>query len=142
MRKIFKKNKVFFIAEMSSNHQNDFNKAKKIISAISQTGADAIKFQTHYAESESSLDDKFRIKSFYVSDKTRFDYWKRMQFTENEWFKLSKYASKKGLIFLSTPFSSKSVKFLYALRVRKKWAASCVFRSSITPHSFTPLAQT
>ena len=40
----------FVIAEMSGNHNQNFNKAVKMIEKISKTGADAIKFQTFMPE--------------------------------------------------------------------------------------------
>ena len=43
-------------------------------------GADAVKFQTHIAAAESSPDEPWRVK-FSPQDDSRFDYWKRMEFT-------------------------------------------------------------
>ena len=48
-------NLVFFNA-----HEGKISKVFKYIDAISKTGVDAIKFQTHIAEEESTLDEPFR----------------------------------------------------------------------------------
>ncbi|MAQ71038.1 MAG: N-acetylneuraminate synthase [Alphaproteobacteria bacterium] len=45
-------------------------------------------------------------------DETRYDYWKRMEFTRSQWEKLSNHAREKGLIFLSSAFSVEAVELL------------------------------
>ena len=57
-----------------------------MIDQCKKSGADVVKFQIHFADEESTLDEKFRIK-FSVEDKTRFDYWKRTSFTPLQWKK-------------------------------------------------------
>ena len=52
--------KTFVIAEIGQAHEGKIKKVFKYIDAISKTGADAIKFQTHIAEEESTLDEPFR----------------------------------------------------------------------------------
>lgn len=46
-------------------------------------GVDAVEFQTHIAEAESSKFESFRVK-FSYEDETRFDYWKPMEFTKEQ----------------------------------------------------------
>ena len=55
-------NNINVIAEVGLAHEGSMTLAKPI-DAISAAGADAVKFQTHIAESESTLFDKFRVKS-------------------------------------------------------------------------------
>jgi len=81
------------------------------IDAIAGTGADAVKFQTHIAAAESTPDEPWRVK-FSPQDATRFDYWKRMEFTEEQWNGLRRHADECGLIFLSSPFSFEAVDLL------------------------------
>ena len=45
-----KKNKIFFIAEIGSNHEGNFKTAKKLTYEAIHSGADAIKFQIFNAE--------------------------------------------------------------------------------------------
>src|SRR5207247_1065203 len=45
-------------------------------------------------------------------DATRYEYWKRMEFTEPQWFELAAHARERGLVFLSSPFSDEAVELL------------------------------
>ena len=54
------KEKSFIIAEIGQNHDGSLGMAHSYIDACSDIGINAIKFQTHIAEEESSLDDEFR----------------------------------------------------------------------------------
>ena len=114
---ISNKSKPFIIAEVAQAHDGSLGQAFTFIDAVSSAGADAIKFQTHLAEYESSKFDKFRPGTFFPQDKTRFDYWKRMEFSSREWLKLKKYANKRGLSFLSSPFSIEAVDMLEEIKV-------------------------
>ena len=109
--------KSFIIAEIGQAHGGSFKKALKYIDLISKTGADAIKFQTHIADAESTLDEPFRV-SFSKKFKSRYQYWKAMEFSFSEWKKISNYSKKKGLIFLSSPFSVEGVNLLNRLGVK------------------------
>ena len=93
----------FIIAEVAQAHDGSLGMAHSFIDIASDYGADAIKFQTHIANQESTLDEEFRIK-FSYEDKTRFDYWERMEFTLEQWIGLYKHAQEKNIIFLSSAF--------------------------------------
>ncbi|MGH9853452.1 MAG: N-acetylneuraminate synthase family protein, partial [Blastocatellia bacterium] len=86
------------------------------IDAIASAGADAVKFQTHIAAAESTPGEPWRVK-FSPQDATRYDYWKRMQFTEEQWSRLARHASERGLIFLSSAFSFAAVDLLNRIGV-------------------------
>lgn len=105
------KQKIYIIAEVSQNHDGSLGQAHAFIDAVASTGADAIKFQTHIAEEESTPDEPFRVKFSYC-DKTRYDYWKRMEFTHEQWKGLYDHALEKGLDFLSSPFSTAALEML------------------------------
>jgi N-acetylneuraminate synthase len=90
--------------------------AHAFIDAIANAGADAVKFQTHIAAAESTPDEPWRVK-FSMEDATRYDYWKRMEFTEEQWKGLKQHAEEKGLIFLSSPFSVEAVELLTCVGV-------------------------
>jgi N,N'-diacetyllegionaminate synthase len=110
-------NPVFVIAEIAQAHDGSLGQAHSYIDAVATTGAQAIKFQTHIADAESSSEESFRV-SFSYQDKTRYEYWKRMEFTVEQWAGLKKHADEKGLIFLSTPFSFAAVDLLRKLSVQ------------------------
>ena len=96
------------IAEVGLAHDGSLGAAYAYIDAAAEAGADAVKFQTHIAEAESSPQEQFRVKVF-PQDKTRYEYWERTAFTVEQWRSLKDYAEKKNLIFLSTPFSNAAV---------------------------------
>jgi N,N'-diacetyllegionaminate synthase len=107
---------VFIIAEIAQAHDGSLGMAHAYIDAVAKTGANAIKFQTHIANAESSPDEKFRVNCF-PQDATRFDYWKRMEFSRKQWRDLAAHTLDKGLIFLSSPFSMEAVDLLEELNV-------------------------
>jgi N,N'-diacetyllegionaminate synthase len=90
--------------------------AHAFIDAIADAGADAVKFQTHIASAESTLSEPWRVK-FSQQDVTRYDYWKRMEFSEEQWHGLKKHADACGLKFLSSPFSVEAVDLLSRIGV-------------------------
>jgi N,N'-diacetyllegionaminate synthase len=106
--------RAFIIAEVAQAHDGSLGFAHSFIDIATEAGADAIKFQTHIAEAESTKDEQFRV-NFSYEDKTRFDYWKRMEFTALQWEGLAKHAREKGLVFLSSCFSVEAVEMLRGL---------------------------
>jgi len=99
------------IGEVAQAHDGSLGMAHAFIDAIARAGADAVKFQTHIAAAESTPAEPWR-KRFSPQDETRFDYWKRMEFTESQWAGLREHAHQKGLLFLSSPFSLEAVALL------------------------------
>lgn len=108
----------FLIAEIGQAHEGSLGLAHSYIDALAATGIDAIKFQTHIAEAESSLDEPFRTK-FSYEDKTRYDYWKRMEFTRDQWLGLKEHCEHVGVEFISSPFSIAAVNLLESIKVRQ-----------------------
>lgn len=111
-----KENAVYIIAEISQNHDGSLGQAHAFIDAVAGTGVDAIKFQTHIAEAESTPDEPFRVK-FSYEDETRYDYWKRMEFTSEQWMGLYRHADERGLDFLSSAFSVEAFEMLQDIGV-------------------------
>jgi N,N'-diacetyllegionaminate synthase len=99
------------IGEVAQAHDGSLGMAHAFIDAIADAGADAVKFQTHIASAESTLSEPWRVK-FSQQDVTRYDYWKRMEFSEEQWHGLKKHADACGLKFLSSPFSVEAVDLL------------------------------
>ena len=71
---MIKFSKPLIIAEIGLSHNGNLKKALKLIELSKKSGADVVKFQSHFAIFESTLDEPFRIK---VSNKykNRYDYW-------------------------------------------------------------------
>ncbi|HTL46688.1 MAG TPA: N-acetylneuraminate synthase [Verrucomicrobiae bacterium] len=112
---------VFVIAEAGSNHNRDFNQAKKLIDVAAQAGADAVKFQTFSAEtlySKKTPSMSYLTKGGLLKEgETVFDLLKKNELPR-EWQKdLAAYCREKGVIFLSTPFDLKAVDELEKLNV-------------------------
>ncbi len=103
--------KCLIIGEVSQSHDGSLGMAHAFIDAIAKAGADAVKFQTHIAAAESTPQEPWRVK-FSKQDASRYDYWKRMEFTSEQWQGLADHAQEKGLIFLSSPFSVEAVGLL------------------------------
>lgn len=101
----------FVIGEVGLTHDGSLGLAHAFIDAIAAAGADAVKFQTHIAEAESTLREPFRVK-FSRQDETRYGYWKRIEFAEDQWRGLADHARDKRLQFLSSPFSVEAVELL------------------------------
>jgi len=99
------------IAEVSQSHDGSLGMAHAFIDAAADAGADAIKFQTHIADAEGTPGEPWRTR-FSPQDDTRFDYWRRMEFSAEQWRGLKLHADKRGLLFLSSPFSMAALELL------------------------------
>lgn len=99
------------IGEVAQAHDGSLGMAHAFIDAIAAAGADAVKFQTHIAAAESTPAEPWRTR-FSRQDESRYDYWKRMEFTEEQWHGLKRHADDRGLMFLSSPFSPEAVELL------------------------------
>jgi N-acetylneuraminate synthase len=104
----------FIIGEVGLAHDGSLGLAHAFIDEVARGGADAVKFQTHIAAAESTPAEPFRVK-FSRQDATRYEYWKRMEFSEAEWRGLADHARERGLVFLSSPFSREAVDLLARL---------------------------
>ena len=112
--KKFESGECLIIAEVAQAHDGSLGLAHAYIEAAANAGADAIKFQTHIADAESTDLEPWRVK-FSKQDVTRFDYWKRMEFTPEQWAGLKQHADEKGIIFISSPFSIEAVELLESI---------------------------
>jgi len=106
----------FVVAEVAQAHDGSLGTAHAYIEAVAKTGADAVKFQTHIAAAESTAAEPFRVR-FSPQDATRMEYWRRIEFTPDQWRGLAEHARQLGLIFLSTPFSDQAIELLESLEI-------------------------
>jgi N,N'-diacetyllegionaminate synthase len=104
------------VAEVAQAHDGSLGMAHAFIEAIAIAGAQGVKFQTHIASAESTPHEPWRI-AFSRQDSTRYDYWKRMEFTEEQWLGLKRHADDCGLEFFSSPFSLEAVELLTRMGV-------------------------
>lgn len=110
---------VYIIAEMSANHNQDFEQAVKIIRAAKQAGADAVKLQT-YTPDTLTIDcnnEYFKIKDTIWAGENLYELYGEA-YTPWEWQpKLKKIANDLGLDLFSTAFDFSSVDFLEQMNV-------------------------
>jgi N-acetylneuraminate synthase len=99
------------VGEVAQAHDGSLGLAHAFVDAVADAGADAVKFQTHIAAAESTPAEPWRVR-FSPQDESRYAYWKRMGFTEEQWHGLKRHADERGLLFLSSPFSVEAVELL------------------------------
>ena len=132
-RQIGKGNKTYIIAELSANHNQNYDCAIKLIDAAHYAGADAIKLQTYRADTITIDCDKedFQIKGGTLWDgQTLYELYKTA-YTPWEWHKdLKEYANSLGMDLFSSPFDVTAVDYLENLDMPAYKIASC----EITDH--------
>jgi len=110
--------KTFLIAEVAQAHDGSLGILHSYIDALKETGVDAVKFQVHIAEAESSIHEPFRI-NFSYEDKTRYDYWRRMEFTKEQWVEIKQHCDEAGVEFMASPFSQAAIDLLEEVGVKR-----------------------
>lgn len=107
-------NRTYIIAEMSANHAGEKNRARELIYAAKEAGADCVKIQTYTADSLTIDCDNeyFQIKKGTWENENLYRLYQRA-YTPWEWQgELKELADQIGIDFLSTPFDRSSVDFL------------------------------
>lgn len=114
-RKIGRGHPAFIVAEMSANHNMDYDRAVEIICQAKEAGADAVKIQTYTADTITIDSDKpyFQITQGTLWDGTTLHRLYQTAYTPWEWQpKLKEEAERAGLVFFSAPFDHSAVDFL------------------------------
>jgi pseudaminic acid synthase len=110
---------VYTVAEMSANHNQDFNRAVEIVEAAAAAGADAVKLQTYRPDTITIDSDKepFQIKEGPWKGRTLYDLYEEA-YTPWDWQpKLQEIAHDHGLDLFSSPFDPTAVDFLEEMDV-------------------------
>lgn len=110
----------YIVAEMSANHNQNFDQALQLIKAAKEAGADAIKLQT-YTPDTITIDcdnEYFRIdKGTIWEGRNLYELYKEA-YTLWEWQpKLKETANDLGMDLFSTPFDKTAVDFLQKMDV-------------------------
>lgn len=111
---------IYVIAEMSANHNQDYEQAAAIVRAAKEAGADAIKLQTYTPET-MTLD--LRTPVFQIGQGTIWEGKNLYElygeaYTPWEWQpRLKALAEELGMDCFSTPFDATSVEFLEKMQV-------------------------
>lgn len=110
---------VYVVAEMSANHNQDFDQAVRILHAAKEAGADALKLQTYTPDTLTIDCDReyFRIGGTIWQGRTLYELYGEA-YTPWDWQpKLKEIADDVGLDLFSTPFDHTAVEFLEAMGV-------------------------
>jgi len=108
------KNEPFIIAEAGINHDGEFKKAIELVDLAINSGASAIKFQTHITDKEMIPTD---MKPGNISEESLWDIIDRCVLDNEQERDLFDYAKEKGILFFSTPFSREGADRLNELGV-------------------------
>lgn len=98
------------IAEIGINHGGDLDVARHMVDIAAAAGAEIIKHQTHVIEDEMTDDAKKVIPG--NTDISIWDVMNNCRLTLDEEKQLMDYTRKKGMIYLSTPFSRAAAEWL------------------------------
>ena len=112
--RISDKNEPFIIAEAGINHDGEFKKAIELVDLAINSGASAIKFQTHITDKEMIPTD---MKPGNISEESLWDIIDRCVLDNEQERDLFDYAKEKGILFFSTPFSREGADRLNELGV-------------------------
>lgn len=111
---------VYVIAELSANHNQNFEDAVRLIEAAKDAGADAVKLQTYTPDTITLRSDReeFQIRAGTIWDgRSLYDLYSEA-FTPWEWHEpLKRIANDLGLDLFSSPFDNSAVDFLEGLGV-------------------------
>lgn len=100
-RKIGLEHPPYVVAEIGINHEGDFSKAIQMIDDAVDAGCECVKFQSHVIEDEMIPNNVIPGNA----SESIWDIMKRCAFSESQERELMDYCAKKGVQFLSTPFS-------------------------------------
>jgi pseudaminic acid synthase len=117
-KRVGNRHNCYIIAEIGSNFDGSFSKAKKMIKFAKEAGADAAKFQTFTTEMILSKKG-FETKTTFQAKWKRpiWDVYKNAEFPLSWHKKLNDYAKKIGIDFLSTPYNYNAVKILKKINI-------------------------
>lgn len=110
---------VYMIAELSANHNQDFEQAVKLIEAAKEAGADAVKLQTYTPDTitVNARNEYFQIQGTIWEGRNLYDLYGEA-YTPWEWQpKLKEIANALGMDLFSSPFDASAVDFLEAMHV-------------------------
>lgn len=107
----------YIVAEMSANHLGDLDRARRIIDAAAEAGADAVKLQTYTADTITLDSDRedFTITEGLWAGRTLFELYQDAC-TPFEWHEtLFAHARERGITVFSAPFDFTAVDLLESL---------------------------
>ncbi|MDX1828182.1 MAG: N-acetylneuraminate synthase [Lutibacter sp.] len=104
------------IAEIGINHEGYLKTAFEMVDAAKRAGVEMVKHQTHIVEDEMSSAAKKVIPG--NAKVSIYEIMKRCSLNEEDELKLKEYVEKKGMLFISTPFSRAAADRLERMQVK------------------------
>jgi N,N'-diacetyllegionaminate synthase len=107
---------ILIIAEAGMNHDGSLGNAVRLAEVAARAGADAVKFQLHDPRAETTRDAP---SPPYFTHETRWEYFERTAFTDEEWRTLKQRCDDAGIEFLCSAFSLEAVERLERIGVAR-----------------------
>jgi N,N'-diacetyllegionaminate synthase len=107
---------VYLVAEAGMNHDGSLGNAIRLAEVAAECGADAVKFQLHDARAETTRDAP---SPPYFQHETRWEYFERTAFSDEQWATLKRACDEVGIDFLCSAFSIEAVERLEGLGVER-----------------------
>jgi len=104
--------KTLIVAEIASNWEGDFTKARKLIQESKNAGANAVKFQM------------WRAHDLYNNKHPNWKFIKKSEITVKKAKKLKQIADKIGIEFFCSAFYPEAIEILEKLKVKRYKIAS------------------
>ena len=118
-KQIGEKYKSLIVAEISANHNNNYETLKKLVKAAKKNGADLVKIQSYTAETltlnTNKKDFLIKKKNPWGRNKYLWNLYKKAETSKNLTSKIFKYSKKIGIEIFSSPFDLDAVDFLEKL---------------------------
>jgi N,N'-diacetyllegionaminate synthase len=111
--------RAFVIAEAGVNHNGDLDLARRLVDAAAEAGADAVKFQTFRTEalvSGAAPKARYQVETTGERESQRAML-ARLELSAEAHAGLRDHATRRGLVFFSTPFDEASADLLARLGV-------------------------
>lgn len=104
------------IAEIGMTHDGSIGLARSITKKAISSGASIIKYQLHIADFETT---KYAPSPPYFLDESRYEYFKRTEFTEDQWRSLVDFCHSEGVDSCVSVFSEESARLAKKIGFRK-----------------------
>jgi N,N'-diacetyllegionaminate synthase len=108
--------RTLIVAEAGMNHDGSLGNAIRLAEVAARCGADAVKFQLHDPEAETTRDAP---SPPYFQRESRWAYFSRTEFSDDQWRELKEACDAAGIEFLCSGFSLEAIERLEAIGVAR-----------------------
>jgi N-acetylneuraminate synthase len=102
----------YIVGEIGINHNGDLEIAKQLIDVAKWAGVDAVKFQKRTPELCVPEDQKGKMRETPWGYISYLDYRYKVEFGEEDYAEIDRYAKEKGITWFASPWDELSVDFL------------------------------